>query len=142
MTGRDVLHLESILERRHDFRNGVIRRGNQMEAAGDQVNFGIYGCRSLDDLIDPGVRATDHQYNSVRRVDGERQFLEFSGARSVRHKGDQSDAGGNFGRLVDELEVRALPSCTEGHDLRWLAVKVTHVRWQGLSLAIEARRQR
>jgi hypothetical protein len=27
MTGRDDLHFESILERGHDFRDGVIRRG-------------------------------------------------------------------------------------------------------------------
>src|SRR5262245_23137542 len=36
MTRRDVLDFESILEGCHDFRNGVIRRDNQMEAAGDQ----------------------------------------------------------------------------------------------------------
>jgi hypothetical protein len=70
MTGRDVFHFESILERRHDFGDGVIRRDNQVEAAGDQMDLGIYGCGSLDDLVDPGVRATDHQHKSVRRVDG------------------------------------------------------------------------
>ena len=74
------------------------------------MDLGIYGCGSLDDLVDTGVRATDDQHKSVRRVDGERQFLELPGARSFRHKGDQRDAGKDFGRLVDELEIGTLPS--------------------------------
>ena len=110
MTGRDVLHFESILERRHDFRDGVIRRDNQVEATGDQMDLGIYGCGSLDDLVDPGVRAADNKNEAVRGVDGERQLLELPGARSFRHKGDQRDAGDDFGRLVDELEAGTLPS--------------------------------
>ena len=44
MTGRDVLHLESILEGSDDFRNGVIRRDNQVEAVDDQLDLGIYRC--------------------------------------------------------------------------------------------------
>src|SRR3954452_18313905 len=110
MTGRDDSHFESILERRHDFRDGVIRRGNQVEAAGDQMDLGIYGCGRLDDLVDPGVRATDHQHNSIRRVDGQRELLELPGAWSFRHKGDQGDAGDDFGGLVDELKVGSLPA--------------------------------
>src|SRR3954453_4513388 len=93
MTGRDVLHVERILERPYDFGDGVIGRDNQMEAAGDQMDLGIYGCGGLDDLVDPGMRTPDHQHNSIRRVDGKRQFLELPGARSVRDKGDQGDAG-------------------------------------------------
>src|SRR5712671_662450 len=142
MTGRDDLHFESILERRHNFRDGVIRRGNQVEAAGDQMDLGIYGCGRLDDLVDPGVRATDHQHNSIRRVEGQRELLELPGAWSFRHKGDQGDAGDDFGRLVDELEVGALPGRAERHYLGWFAVEVAHVRRQGFGLTIEARWQR
>jgi hypothetical protein len=32
---RDVFHFESVFERCHDFGDGVIRRGDQMEPAGD-----------------------------------------------------------------------------------------------------------
>src|SRR6476619_603648 len=142
MTGRDDLHLESILERGYDFRDGVIRRGNQVEAAGDQMDLGIYGCGRLDDLVDPGVRATDHQHNSIRRVDGQRQLLELPGAWSFRHKGDQGYAGDDFGGLVDEFKVVALPGRAEGQDLGWFAVEVAHVRRQGFGLPREARRQR
>src|SRR3954454_3903937 len=93
-------------------------------------------------LVDPGMRATDHQHKSIRRVDGKRQFLELPGARSIRDKSDQSDAPGDFGCLVDELEVGALPGRTEAHYLGWFAVEIAHVRRQGFGLAIEARRQR
>ena len=42
--------------------DGVIRRDNEVKAARDQMDLGIYGCGSLDDLVDPGMRATDHQH--------------------------------------------------------------------------------
>ena len=59
-----------------------------LEAAGDQLNFGIYVCSSLDDLFDPGMRAADNPHNSIRCIDSKRQLIEFPGARSFRHKGE------------------------------------------------------
>jgi len=44
VAGRDVPHLEGVLECRHSLRNGVIRRDDEMEPAGDQVDFGIDLC--------------------------------------------------------------------------------------------------
>ena len=139
MAGRDVLHLEGVLERRHSLRNGVIRRGEEVEPAGDQVDFGIDGRRRLNDLVDPRVRAAHHKHEAVRGVDGHRQLFKFLGAGGFGHERNQRDAGSDLGRLVDKLEVGALPRGAEFHDLRRLAVVVAHLRRQGFLLAVEAR---
>ena len=106
------------------------------------MDFGIDGRRCLNYLVDPRVRAADQQHDAVRGVDCKRQLPEFSGAGGVGHKCDQRDAGSDFSRLFDRLEVGVLPGGTECHNFRWLAVVVAHLRRQRFVLAVEARWQR
>src|SRR3954449_5920635 len=110
MTGRDVLHLNVSLSVPRFWR--WCHRARQPNGS-RQMDLGIYGCGGLDDLVDPGMRAADHQHKSIGRVDGKRQFLKLPGARSLRDKGDQGYARDDFGCLVHELEVGSLPSRTE-----------------------------
>src|SRR5882672_12914458 len=51
-------------------------------------------------------------------------------------------AGGDFGGLVDQLELSPMPCRAELHGLWWLAAVVAHLRRQRFIFPIEARRQR
>jgi hypothetical protein len=70
MAGRNVLHLEGVLQRSHHLRDSVIRRDDKVKAARDQPDFGIDGRRRLDNLLDPRVRAADHKHETFRGGDG------------------------------------------------------------------------
>src|ERR1700754_976764 len=65
----DVLHLEGVFDRRNSLRNSVIRRHDEVEAAGDHANLRIDGGRRFEDLLDPRMGAADDEYNAIRRVD-------------------------------------------------------------------------
>ena len=76
MTGRDVLHFERILERPHDFGDGVIGRDNQMEAvkwilgftvAAASTILSIPGCEQPTTSTTPsGVLMASDNYLSSR----------------------------------------------------------------------------
>jgi len=96
-----------------------------MEAASDQVNLFVDLARLGDDILDPRMRTADDQDDAVRGIDGQRQFL---GAGGVGNEGDEPDAGGNLGGLVDRREIGVSPGGPEFHDFRWLAVVIAHFR--------------
>src|SRR6267378_1851369 len=69
---RNTFDLEAILQSRHYLRDNIVRGDDEVEAAGNQMNFRIDSCRCLDNLLNPRMRAADHQYHALRGVDGKR----------------------------------------------------------------------
>jgi hypothetical protein len=69
---RNAFDLERIFQSRHRLCDNIIRRDDKVEAAGDQMNFGIDSRRGLDNSFNPWMSAADHQHHTLRGVDSKR----------------------------------------------------------------------
>src|SRR5207244_6176713 len=92
-------------------RDPVPLRDNQVKSSGDEVNVRIDLGSFGNDGLYSRMRTANHQYDALRRVNGERQLFQFPGPRRVGYHGDQGNAGGHFRGLVDQLNVRSGKGC-------------------------------
>src|SRR3954453_18602858 len=72
MARRNAFDLEGIFQSRHCLCDNLVRRDDKVETAGNQMNFRIDSCSGLDNLLDPWMRAADHQYHALRGAHGKR----------------------------------------------------------------------
>ena len=107
-----------------------VLRDNQVKSSGDEVNVRIDLGSFGNDGLYSRMRTANHQYDALRRVNGERQLFQFPGPRRVGYQGDQGNAGGHFRGLVDQLNVRSGKGCTEFHRLGRHTTVVAHLGGQ------------
>ena len=107
VAGGDVIQLVGVMQRVGNLLDDWILRYHQAEPASNKVNVRIDLGRLSNYGLNAGVRAAHHQHQAVRRVDGQRQLLQFFGSWRIGNQGDQRDAGCHFRGLVDQLNIGA-----------------------------------
>src|SRR3984893_18926968 len=103
VAGSDVVDFVRVMQGGDYFFDGGVLSHDQVKSARDEVNVRIDLRRFGNDGLDSRMRARDHQYDPVRRIDGQRQLLQLLGAGRVGYQGDEGNARSYFGGLVDQL---------------------------------------
>src|SRR3954469_13214942 len=124
VTGSNVFDLEPIMQGGNSPLDVRIRRNNEMKAASNQVNALTDRSCSFNDVVNAGMRTTNHDDHTVRRIDSERQLTYFQRSRFIGHQCDQMDIGSHLDILVDQLKISSGPSRSESHHFRRRSVVV------------------
>ena len=83
VTGGNVFDFEPMMQCRDNPLDVRIGRYSEMKAASDEVNPRINRSCGFNDLVNAGMRTTNHEDQSLRGVDDERELAQFERTRLI-----------------------------------------------------------
>src|SRR4029077_7430386 len=92
VAGCDPLDLELVIKLRCRPLPVWPRRYGEMKAAGDGVELPIDRSGGLEDFLDAWMRASDHDGQSLRRLDRQRHLVHVARSRLLGHARQYSEA--------------------------------------------------
>lgn len=127
----DSLHIPFRLEVGNELVDFVFGSVDEVEAAEDNVDAGIYCSGGLQDFFDAGVRAAIDEQEAVRLFDGEGEFRHFEETFALRDRGHEKNSWRDFGQCADQDEISGVIEFSGIEIVGIGAIEVAHFGGQG-----------
>src|SRR5688572_4580751 len=124
---RDALQVQRIVQHPGDTLDLLARRQDEMESANGCVELPVDLRCGVENLLDAGMRASNHDRQALRGSDGERHFVHLPCARFVGPGGQHEKTGNDFRGPGHDPEVASPPGSAAAHFVGILTVEVAHV---------------
>src|SRR5579864_4097024 len=127
MSRPDSLDFPLIVESGGDFLDLCIRSCQKVESSKNRVDPCIETVCLLNNVLNPRMSAADDQDQPLGRLDGQRDFLHFFRAGSIRNERDNKKPGRNFPGLRNLNKMSRGPGAPARPWLLMLSIEVVHV---------------